>query len=80
MQPLEYVCAVGRFFPIFVDIFLPPNLIQMEIYRMIKSQSCIYHAENKKHVFPSAYDPKSSLPERRAPQNFEQPVSPENFS
>ena len=29
---------------------------------------------------PSGNDPKSSLPERRAPRNFEQAVSPEKFS
>ena len=48
---IEICMCCWAFFYIFLDIFLPLNLLQMEIYKMIKKSSYIYHAENKKHFF-----------------------------
>ena len=48
--------AVGHFFHIFLYIFLPPNLLQMEINEVIKSHSYyIYNAENKNIFFNSSH-------------------------
>ena len=54
-------------------------------FEIFSGKNFLQHGKPEKNevilaVSPSGIDPKSSLPERRAPRNFEQAVSPENFS